>query len=495
MLLRRPLLQTGLRRRHIGTIPGPTKWPVVGTLPDWLGRNDYGRTVNLEKTFTGMYNTYGDIFKTHLGHTNVYVLNPDDMQLILQNQGEFPRGGAEAVWPLRKMYTEWAESSVPGCPRSGPHSDIIEHGPKWRAARSALSPAITSPAVAITYLPAIAKAAALGSAMLDRYGNNVDEFSQRMVFDMFAALALGRFERTVDQDNSSAEAKEFVDQTVVGMNALAPLLFNPLSRFYGSQYNDCKVNLEASFRQATHFTRQVVDDHLAGKGDEFTKASYVAKLLDKGTLSKEDVESAVCALLQAGVDTTSHASNWFLLNMARSPEAQERLYQELREELKGGDLTAEAKLPFLKACLKESYRFTPLSPGLVEKTANKDLILRGHTIPANTIVTLLGCKLKDPNVVPEADQFKPERYLADAVKARKGTPASIIDHVLTAGPFSAGMRMCLGSRVAGLEMQALGARVFQDWKLTLLPDQEFGTKQLLFAKPDPFPKFKIERRE
>jgi cytochrome P450 len=71
----------------------------------------------------------------------------------------------------------------------------------------------------------------------------------------------------------------------------------------------------------------------------------------------------------------------------------------------------------------------------------------------------------DPNLVPDPMAFKPERWLADAVQARKGTPSTIIDHPFFSGPFSQGARRCPGSRVANFEVQAMIAQLLLDYKI------------------------------
>eukprot|EP00662_Eupelagonemidae_sp_cell21_P042996 gene42996-34660_t len=56
-------------------------------------------------------------------------------------------------------------------------------------------------------------------------------------------------------------------------------------------------------------------------------------------------------------------------------------------------------------------------------------------------------------------------------------------------PFSFGARMCLGARVARLEIAVLLARLVRSWRLDLVEGQEWTARQLLFLKADPFPKF------
>lgn len=53
--------------------------------------------------------------------------------------------------------------------------------------------------------------------------------------------------------------------------------------------------------------------------------------------------------------------------------------------------------------------------------------------------------------------------------------------------------MCIGGRVAELEMMALAARIVQDWHLALKPNQTWKVRQFLMLKADPFPKFEMWR--
>ena len=56
---------------------------------------------------------------------------------------------------------------------------------------------------------------------------------------------------------------------------------------------------------------------------------------------------------------TSNTTAWVLYHLARNPEIQEKLYQEIYRILgKDGDVTTGTlpKLSYLKACVKESAR-------------------------------------------------------------------------------------------------------------------------------------------
>ena len=92
--------------------------------------------------------------------------------------------------------------------------------------------------------------------------------------------------------------------------------------------------------------------------------------------------------------------------------------------------------------------------------------------------------------------FLPERFLPDAVLARKGTLSEIaLDHPAFADPFGRGKRRCLGSNLAIAEITILAARLIQDYELCLIdPTAKWKPKQKLMLKAHPYPDVKLVRR-
>jgi cytochrome P450 len=127
----------------------------------------------------------------------------------------------------------------------------------------------------------------------------------------------------------------------------------------------------------------------------------------------------------------------------------------------------------------------------VFRKLEEDIVLEGFLIPAGTQLSMnTDAVQRDPQYVPDADIFLPERWLASAVDARKGTPSEVIDHRLLAGPFSFGPRMCLGARLAELEIKVFIARIVQDWEFSVDPESaKVEVKEMLFMSP--FPEFRL----
>ena len=184
------------------------------------------------------------------------------------------------------------------------------------------------------------------------------------------------------------------------------------------------------------------------------------------------------------------------MNLAQNPDKQDILASELKQELGGDNYSTTAQLPYLKACYRESHRKTPVVGGTGYRFLDKDITLHGYTVPAKTKISFLTLNLQqDPQLVPNADQFIPERWLPSEVQERKGTPSDVIDHRLVANSFSFGPRMCIGGRLAEVELLSVLARLVQDWRFTLPDDHPpVGYDQKLFLHPAPNPKFHVVRR-
>lgn len=89
-------------------------------------------------------------------------------------------------------------------------------------------------------------------------------------------------------------------------------------------------------------------------------------------------------MLLAGVDTTASGTIGILYCLAKNPDKQAKLREELRTVLPNKDspLTPDnmRNLPYLRACIKESLRMYPPTAGNI-RAAGKDLVLQGYQIP------------------------------------------------------------------------------------------------------------------
>ncbi len=154
-------------------------------------------------------------------------------------------------------------------------------------------------------------------------------------------------------------------------------------------------------------------------------------------------------MLLAGEDTTANTLAWCIWLLYRHPAALARATAEVRAvRAAGGPVTLEqlAQLDYVEACMHETMRLRPVAPFLPLQ-ALKDTVVGDVAVPAGTVViSLMRHDSMDDGFVPEAQAFKPERWLGE-----DGLSPSSAKRISM--PFGAGPRICPGRYLALQEMK------------------------------------------
>ena len=103
---------------------------------------------------------------------------------------------------------------------------------------------------------------------------------------------------------------------------------------------------------------------------ERDRAGIFEFLLASGKFTKNDLLASVIDVLFAGVDTTSNTMQWVLYMLAKNPEKQKILRQEVLS-LVGNSTCATpetlAQMPYLKAWLRETLRLYPVLSSILRR--------------------------------------------------------------------------------------------------------------------------------
>ncbi|XP_066543341.1 cytochrome P450 27C1 isoform X2 [Amia ocellicauda] len=190
----------------------------------------------------------------------------------------------------------------------------------------------------------------------------------------------------------------------------------------------------------------------------------LTQLLVSKDMTVEEIYANMTEMLLAGVDTTSFTLSWTTYLLARHPDVQQAIYEELVRNLGHDQVpTAEdiTRLPLIRGLVKETLRLFPVLPGNGRIT-KEDMVVGGYLIPKGTQLALCHYSTSlEEECFPSASTFRPERWV------RKDTN----DHVDNFGsiPFGYGIRSCIGKRVAELEMHLALAQVLQKFRIEVSP--------------------------
>ena len=450
----------------------------------------------------GMPGRGSDIFGTvHI------VQDPRAMMKVLRAEGKYPSSSVQDLWTFKQLQDDY---------HFGRAGEILGYGENWKLIRNFLQTDLLAPQSANRYLPGILEATRFISKGMSAHGNDMNHFLQLASFDMFCSVLLGAFPRITDPDTATdPQDEEFCSNIASVLSSGSGMTLSLWETFlhklgipstaYKKLYKDWTAALAYGMKQLEKLEQKKQDGTLSAAEE----ASYWNQAMERWKLgetdlTKDEVNRICLIMFNASVDTTSAKTAWHFLHVGLNEEVQEKLYEEIRcnvEETEGKitpGVFAASKSPYLGAVIRESNRLTcPANLSPMRKTVSP-VEIHGHVLPAGSVVGFdQASKSVDPEFVDDPFVFRPERFLPEAVAARKGTKSEFLDHPLFSGPFGQGARRCPGSRVARNESMALLAQCVLDWKMSVpdvsdYRDVPYGLETLVTPK---LPTFAFESRK
>jgi cytochrome P450 len=227
--------------------------------------------------------------------------------------------------------------------------------------------------------------------------------------------------------------------------ALATIVIPPLRATIGRRLWERFQRLRADVDQVLYDEIE----HRRAAPDTSKRADVLSILLqarDDQDKPMTDIElrDELMTLLVAGHETTATAAAWAFELLLRNPPALARL----QDEVDGGESDE-----YLDAVIKETLRVRPVLPGVVRKLT-RPFQVNGYDLPAGVrLAPNIYLTHRRPDVYPEPDRFRPERFLE--------SPADTYSWI----PFGGGIRRCLGASFALYELKVVIPTVLRSVRL------------------------------
>ncbi|RDW65763.1 uncharacterized protein DSM5745_09502 [Aspergillus mulundensis] len=186
---------------------------------------------------------------------------------------------------------------------------------------------------------------------------------------------------------------------------------------------------------------------------DFLQAFMDTRTPEGHVLDAETIQSEIFVILGAGSDGFGSSSSALFAEILSRPTTYTRVVEELRTAVQSSQIThpiptyteVAKSLPFFCACIREAMRLHPLASTLLPRVLtplDPEIVINGRRIPTGIeLAANPWISHRDKAVYgPDAEEFKPERWLADPTKAKELEKYNLI--------WGTGSRVCLGKHFA-----------------------------------------------
>ena len=199
-------------------------------------------------------------------------------------------------------------------------------------------------------------------------------------------------------------------------------------------------------------------------------------MLDFASLKSIPISILFIAEVKLTNISTVHSSitlTAFFYYILKNPDYYAKLQHELDTQLPARDPSSlecdvdfnqALKLPYLHACIQETFRIHPASAVLLERVVPPaGANIAGEQIPGGTVVGVssYATHRKKESFGEEPKAFRPERWLEASEERVRSMEKSMLH-------FGAGNHLCLGKNISAREMYKLVPSLMRTFKVNII---------------------------
>eukprot|EP00099_Drosophila_melanogaster_P005403 NP_001246256.1 Cyp49a1, isoform E [Drosophila melanogaster] len=463
--------------RPYSEVPGPYPLPLIGNSWRFAPLIGTYKISDLDKVMNELHVNYGKMAKVGglIGHPDLlFVFDGDEIRNIFKKEEAMPH---RPSMPSLRHYK--------GDLRRDFFGDVAGligvHGPKWEAFRQEVQHILLQPQTAKKYIPPLNDIASEFMGRIELMRDEKDELPANFLHELYkwALESVGRVSLDTRLGCLSPEGSEEAQQIIEAINtffwAVPELeLRMPLWRIYPTKaYRSFVKALDQFTAICMKNIGKTMDkadaDEARGLSKSEADISIVERIVRK-TGNRKLAAILALDLFLVGVDTTSVAASSTIYQLAKNPDKQKKLFDELQKVFphREADINQNVleQMPYLRACVKETLRMRPvvIANG---RSLQSDAVINGYHVPKGTHVIFPHLVVSnDPAYFPEPKRFLPERWLKQSTDAAGCPHANQKIHPFVSLPFGFGRRMCVGRRFAEIELHTLLAKIFRKYKVS-----------------------------
>ena len=412
-------------------IAGPRPWPIVGSLIPYY-RDPAGFVTRVARR-------HGDVALVRIAGLSFYLLsNPTDIDAVLG--------------PLHRDF----DKGSPGAERRLLFGSGLatSDGELWKRQRRLAQPAFHRQRIA-----------AYGEAMVRRTSATMESWREGDERDLHVDMMRLTLENVVktlfnaEVGDASTEVGEALADVMAFFARQENLFLRLLPRTVRRRG---RARFQKSVDRLDRVIFDIITERRRTEVDEGDLLSMLIAAQDEdgSVMTDRQLRDEVMTLFLAGHETTALALSWTFSLLAKHPDVDARLAEEV---LALGPLGVGAlpRLRYTEQVIKEAMRLYPPA-WILARQARKDVEIGGHVIPEKAYVVMSPWVVhRDARYFDEPHRFLPDRW-DDDLENKLPRQAYF--------PFGGGARVCIGKAFAMMEATLALATIMQRFRVELLRD-------------------------
>ncbi|XP_058448808.1 uncharacterized protein LOC131428780 [Malaya genurostris] len=423
-------------------VPGPEPTPLLGNFHSLLLRNQpvMEEMDKIYQTYKGKFNFIG-VFGNR--SPRIFVLSSALAKDILSkhfknfHDNEFATLTDKEVDPILAR------------------NPFLLNGEEWKTKRAEITPAFTSSRMKSLY------------SIVEDVGKRMTKYLNEHKSDPLEAKELSA-KFTTDVVSScifAADAQSFTSEKPeiremgkklfdVSFSSFMVLIFISMFPKLSKMLN-VSVIPKSCAKFFTNLMSEAIQHRQASTTTRADYLEYLISLKNKKEISELEMAAHGVTFFLDGFETSSIAMSFILYEIARNPDVQKRLREELLEAGAGGeDITYEKllELPYLDQVIDETLRlWTPISfmskrciePIEIDLTATRKVLIETDVCAIINVWSIH----RDPEYYEDPLTFNPDRFSPETggVNSYREKGCYL--------PFGEGPRQCLGMRFARMQLK------------------------------------------
>uniref|UniRef100_A0A1I8MK12 Cytochrome P450 n=1 Tax=Musca domestica TaxID=7370 RepID=A0A1I8MK12_MUSDO len=428
----------------------------------------------------------------------VITHNPQDFETLLRNEGVWPnRPGSEGLSYYRRVHRADFFQGVEGL--------IASQGEQWGSFRTKVNPILMQPKNVRLYMDRISQVnkefikriIEIRNPNTNEVPENFEEELNLWALESISIVALDQKLGLLSGNRNNPEVRKLFRLLIDFFTLSVDIEFKPpIWKYYKTKtFRKMMKTMDGITDIVSRHVEQAIDRiEKTELNDSSANGNIEPSVLEKLIRIDKKVATVMAMdMLMAGIDTTTSAFTGLLLVLAKNPDKQQKLREEVMRLLPHKDSEFDEQtfknMPYLRACLKESLRIHPLALGNARVSAT-DMILSGYRVPKETQIMIVYLSLiNNDSYYPRSGEYLPERWLRSEVENEENPikPRSAFVNF----PFGFGARSCIGRRIVEMEMELGIARLVRNFHVEFDYPTENAFKTLLFRVPNIPLKFKF----